>query len=71
MDEKKQLATEELETLKNDEKQKSKETLHKLLENARIEDEMIFDHGPLIVGAREQEPKDRFSDKGTDVDLSE
>jgi len=41
--------------------QDQKEKLKKILEIAKWEDEMIFDHGPLIIGSRDKAPKDRFS----------
>ncbi len=33
-----------------------------LLEHSKWEDEMIFDHGPLIIGSRELPVKDRFEE---------
>ncbi len=43
-------------------REEAKAKLKQLLDTAKTEDEMIFDHGPLIIGLRERAPKDRFVD---------
>lgn len=57
-----------MENRKDQNIEEAKATLKKLLDNAKLEDEMIFDHGPLIIGSRDHPPKDRFSDSSDDSD---
>jgi hypothetical protein len=50
--------------------EETKVILKKLLDNAKIEDEMIFDHGPLIIGSRDLPPKDRFVEPTEEAEAS-